>query len=170
MSRKKSRFLFKRRSLAAKKGWETRHRKARSLAAKKGWKTRRRKKLARVRKARKLKVAVKRQLKKFEVPEACPIEITPVSGVKNQYTVSNVEACTLEQQADLVFQQLKLGASIFRFWFKVPTSPDYPEGVMSTSLIDLPRSHVQTLVQVKRYLKKNILGFIYQWFYFVGRI
>jgi len=105
-----------------------------------------------------------------KIPERKPPTIKPVKDVINQFTVEDVEDYSDNEIAAMIWDEMEAGATIFRFWYQVPLSPEYPQGAGSTGFRDLPRLNITSLKRLQQYIRFNIPGKILQWFYFVGKL
>lgn len=112
-------------------------------------------------------IAIKKPVKKEEKVK-CLFDIEPSKQI-NQYMVTPSENCTENDIAELIFEQAKMGATVWRFWYNRPTSPEYPKGVGSTHFVYLLDNNIDSVKRIKQYMRLNMPDKIIQWFYLVGK-
>jgi len=102
-------------------------------------------------------------------PKPTIFEVTQAPG---QFMVLGVESYTSRQLADLILKQIELGATVFRFWYRMAqVSEAYPLGVGSTqplhksilTLHDDVGEIVRFILGRHRYIKGDITEY---WFSF----
>lgn len=60
---------------------------------------------------------------------------TTVHGITGHYNVIGVGNLSIECLASLLQNQIQRTAQMFRFWYQVPKSPEYEQGIASTSIL-----------------------------------